>query len=98
MKKLFCILLALAMLLPLASCSDAPDNADPASQTQNGAASNAQADPGAEAEEDPTAKLYEDLPTGDYGGMTFSFLTTFSAFREFRRNDLKRLDFIALAA
>jgi len=80
MKKLFCMLLALAMLLPLASCSDAPDNADPASQTQNGAASNAQADPGAEAEEDPTAKLYEDLPTGDYGGMTFSFLNNISNF------------------
>lgn len=76
MKKLFCILLALAMLLPLASCSDAPDNAEPSSQSGNTAT--VPADAG--AEEDPTAKLYEDLPAADYGGYTFSFLNNISNF------------------
>ena len=79
MKKLLCILLALALLLPLASCSEKTDNADPASD-QSGAAANSPADAAAEEEEDPIAKLYEDLPTEDLGGFTFSFLNNISNF------------------
>ena len=79
MKKVFCLLLALTMLLPmLAACSENSENSDPGSD-QSGAAAEVQS-PEAEEEEDPTAKLYEDLPTEDYGGYVFSFLNNISNF------------------
>ncbi len=79
MKKVFCLLLALTMLLPmLAACSENSENSDPASD-QSGAPAEVQS-PEAEEEEDPTAKLYEDLPTEDYGGYVFSFLNNISNF------------------
>ena len=81
MKKILCILLTLALLLPLAACSEKGGNADePASQGSDGNASSDGTPGAAEEEEDPMAKLYEDLPTGDYGGFVFSFLNNISNF------------------
>ena len=78
MKKIVCILLALALMLPLAACSETTDNADPSSPQSSAADTPADAAP--EEEGDPTAKLYEDLPAEDYGGFNFSFLNNISNF------------------
>jgi len=80
MKKILCLLLAAAMMIPFAACSENGGNGDETTQSAGGT----QSTPGAEAEaaeeEDPTAKLYEDLPGGDYGGFNFAFLNNISNF------------------
>ena len=76
MKKILAVLLCLAMLLPLAACSETAENTDgPASQSGGDSVSPADAET-----EDPTAALYADVPAGSYGGYTFSFLNNISNF------------------
>ena len=76
MKKILAVLLCLAMLLPLAACSETAENTDgPAAQSGGDSVSPADAET-----EDPTAALYADVPAGSYGGYTFSFLNNISNF------------------
>ncbi|MBQ3637021.1 MAG: hypothetical protein II953_01555, partial [Clostridia bacterium] len=76
MKKILTVLLCLAMLLPLAACSETAENTDgPAAQSGGDIVSPADAET-----EDPTAALYADVPAGSYGGYTFSFLNNISNF------------------
>ncbi len=77
--KILCILLTLALLLPLfAACGESKTNAgdETLSQTADPSAPSAgsEGDGADPEEEDPNAYLYADLPGGNYEGRTFTVL------------------------
>lgn len=70
-----CLFLALLMLSgALISCSEQGAETDPSAEN-TGAAPLAEGETVIEETEDPDAVLYEDLPTGDFDGRSFSILT-----------------------
>ncbi len=77
MKRRICLLLALLMVLTaafgLSSCKKDGEGEETTVSTTGGGAAGA---PG--TKDDPT--LYEDLPTGDYGGYEFKFLNNESGY------------------
>ncbi len=68
MKRKICLLLAMLMILStsvaLSSCKDDEQNGDSTTVTTLPSS----------GDDDPDAKLYEDLPTGNYGGYEFKSL------------------------
>ena len=77
--KILCVLLTLALLLPLfAACGESKTNAgdETLSQTADPSAPSAgsEGDGADPEEEDPNAYLYADLPAGNYEGRTFTVL------------------------
>ncbi len=80
-KRLLTLILAMLMLTPLVSCSENNDkNTEVDTPTEESVTPADEEEVVVESEEDTLEKLYEDLPTGDYGGSDFRLLNNTSNF------------------
>ncbi len=87
-KRLFTLILAALMLMPLASCSEkASDNSDGGDTDSTAVVETAVAETEAateavteETEDSELAALYADVPSGNYDGYEFTFLNNISNF------------------